>query len=177
MPDNKISGNRLYLLAGIVVVVILAVAAYLMVSGAFTPVVGVGDNVSVYYTGSLANGTVFGSNVGGRPLNFTVGKRQVISGFDNAVIGMKLNETKTVTIPANEAYGQPNPSLIIQVPLNSFVTQNVQVGMIVIQNSSSGQARGIVRTVNATSATVDFNSPLAGQALTFKITIAGIKKP
>ena len=65
-----------------------------------------GDTVDVFYTGTFTNGTVFDSNVGGQPLQFTVGSGQVIPGFDQAVLGMKLKESKTVTIPANDAYGQ-----------------------------------------------------------------------
>lgn len=179
MQYNKILGNRLYLLIAVVVVVALAVVICWVFSGmsASASVVSAGDTVEVYYTGTLTNGTEFGSNVGGQPLNFTVGANQVISGFDQAIIGMKLNQTKTVTIPASEAYGEINPNLILQVPLNGFATQNVQVGMIVLQNTSTGQARGIIKSVNATTAVVDFNSPLAGQTLIFKITVVEIRKP
>ncbi|MCW6160251.1 MAG: peptidylprolyl isomerase [Candidatus Micrarchaeales archaeon] len=137
------------------------------------PVVAVGDNISVYYTGTYTNGTVFDSNAGKTPLNFTVGSGQLIKGFDDAVIGMKLNETKTVTIPANEAYGEVNQSLIVTVPKRDFGNQTVTVGMMI---STSRGAQGRVTAVNATNVTVDFNSPLAGQTLVFKITVVSIKK-
>ncbi len=137
------------------------------------PVVTIGDNISVYYTGTYTNGTVFDSNAGKAPLNFTVGSGQLIKGFDDAVVGMKLNETKTVTIPANEAYGEANQSLIVAVPRSDFNNQTVTIGMIV---STSRGAQGRVTAVNATNVTVDFNSPLAGQTLVFKITVVSIKK-
>ena len=63
-----------------------------------------GDIVQVHYTGKLADGTVFDSSIGGDPLEFTMGKEQMIPGFEKAVLGMKVGEKKTVTIPASEAY-------------------------------------------------------------------------
>lgn len=164
-----------YALAIIVVIAIIVAVAYMATRGNAAPsVVAVGDNVSVYYTGTLTNGTVFDSNVGKQPLQFTVGSGQLIKGFDQGVIGMKLNETKTITIPANEAYGEVNASQIVTVPRSQLGNGTVTVGMGV---STSGGQQGIVKAVNATSVTVDFNSPLAGQTLIFQIKVVSIKKP
>ena len=79
-----------------------------------------GDTVSVHYTGKLTNGAVFDTsrkkvakelgifepNHNYQPLTFTIGKGQVIKGFEEAVIGMRVGETKTVTIPPSKAYGR-----------------------------------------------------------------------
>ncbi|MDE1768579.1 MAG: FKBP-type peptidyl-prolyl cis-trans isomerase, partial [Candidatus Micrarchaeota archaeon] len=107
MLHQKILSNPLYIV--IIVVIILAIAGSALVLSQSSPSVAAGDNISVYYTGQFTNGSTFGSNVGGQPLTFKVGAGQVIPGFDNGVIGMKLNETKTLTIPANQAYGDINP--------------------------------------------------------------------
>ena len=70
-----------------------------------------GDTVKVDYTLKLADGTVYQTTVGSTPFEFTLGQNQVIAGFEKAVTGMKVGETKTVTIPADEAYGAtPNPN-------------------------------------------------------------------
>lgn len=83
-----------------------------------------GDSVSVLYAGSLEDGTVFDTNIPERaqaaglerttfdPLEFTVGAGSVIEGFDEAVLGMRVGQTKTVTIPPEQGYGLPDPSLI-----------------------------------------------------------------
>ena len=68
------------------------------------------------YTGKLADGTVFDSSVGREPLEFTLGAGQLIPGFEKAVLGMKVGEKKTVTIPADEAYGPHRDDLVIEVP-------------------------------------------------------------
>lgn len=170
---RKMQKKLMYALCAAVAVVLLA-AAYAVVSGAFSPTVAQGDTVQVYYTGAFTNGTVFGSNLGGQPLNFTVGSDQVIQGFGLAVIGMRLNQAKTVEIPANEAYGEVNPQLIIKVPLSAFGNRTVQEGMMVTENSTSGEMQGTVTSVNSTTATIDFNPPLAGQTLVFTIRVVGI---
>lgn len=164
---------------GIVILLIIIGAGYVVIKSSAGPVVAVGDTVSVNYTGTFTNGTVFDSSAGRQPLQFTVGSGQVIQGFDNAVVGMKLNEQKTVTLPPNQAYGQINPALIVPVPKSSFSNQTILVGEHVSRtvNATTGQTiSGVVTAVNATTVTVDFNSPLAGQTLIFKITVVAIKK-
>ena len=68
--------------------------------------VKVGDNISVHYLGKLEDGSTFDSSVGKSPLTFDVGAGQMIKGFDSGVVGMKVGEAKTITIPATEAYGE-----------------------------------------------------------------------
>ena len=80
-------------------------------SGRGTATAKSGDTVKVDYTLKLADGTVYQTSVGSNPFEFTLGQNQVITGFEKAVTGMKVGQTKTVTIPAAEAYGTtPNPS-------------------------------------------------------------------
>src|SRR5690606_39249588 len=75
-----------------------------------------GDTVKVHYTGTLGDGTVFDSSSGRDPLDFTVGSGQVIPGFDTAVTGMSVGESKTFTIPCAEAYGEHDPRMVQDVP-------------------------------------------------------------
>ena len=74
-----------------------------------------GNTVTVHYTGTLNNGTQFDSSRSREPLVFQVGDGQVIAGFDNAVLGMEIGESKTFTVPANEAYGLKNEDAIQEV--------------------------------------------------------------
>ena len=92
MAESKNTRKPILIVAAIVIIALVAV--YLYATHTPTPVVASGDIVEVYYTGMFQNGTVFNSNVGQQPLQFTVGSGQVITGFDNAVNGMTLNETK-----------------------------------------------------------------------------------
>ena len=84
-------------------------------------VAAVGDTVNVTYTLMFDNKTVYQTNVNTSPFTFTVGSGQVLPGFDAAVRGMKVNEEKTVTIPADQAYVY-NPALVQIVPKSLFQT-------------------------------------------------------
>ena len=88
----------------IILLVILLLGA-ILISGCTAAQAKNGDIVQVYYTGTLENGTVFDTSEGREPLNFTLGEGKMIPGFEQAVLGMKVGESKTVTIPADEAYG------------------------------------------------------------------------
>ncbi len=170
METKKKAIKPMYVLIAAVLVILILGVVYSTSNN--SPVVASGDNISVYYKLTLANGTVFQSNFGGQPLNFTVGSGQMIRGFDQGVIGMRLDQNKTITIPADQAYGPINPALLVKVPRSAFGNHSVYVGMV-IQNSNGQQ--GTITALNSTNATVDFNSPLAGQNLTFTIMVIRIK--
>jgi peptidylprolyl isomerase len=135
-----------------------------------------GDNVKIHYTGTLEDGTEFDSSAGREPLAFALGTGQVITGFDNAVDGMTVGESKTVTIPAGEAYGDRHEQLVQQVPKTALPEEmKPEVGMQLQSQSPDGQVMNLVVTgVEEDSITVDANHPLAGQALTFAIELVAI---
>lgn len=165
--------NYPYIIGAIIIVAAIIGAAYLVVAQS-SPVVKAGDTIQVYYTGKLTNGTVFDSNVGGQPLEFTVGAGQMIKGFDSGVLGMKLNQTRNITVPVNEAYGPVNPALVVKVPRDEF-NNTVYVGMRVEGRTNAGQTEeGVITALNTTIATVNLNSPLAGQTLLFQIRVISI---
>ncbi len=135
-----------------------------------------GDTVKIHYTGTLDDGTEFDSSSGREPFEFTLGGGQVIAGFDSAVDGMAAGDSKTVTIPAGEAYGERHDQLVQQVPRSSLPDDmKPEVGMQLKSRSTEGQAMNLVVTeVDDESITVDSNHPLAGQALTFAIELVEI---
>lgn len=135
-----------------------------------------GDTVRIHYTGTLDNGTRFDSSEGREPLEFNLGGGQVIPGFDAAVDGMAVGESKTVTIPAAEAYGERHEQLVQQVPREMLPdTIEPAVGMQLQSQSPEGQVMNLMVTeVTDAAITVDANHPLAGQALTFSIELVEI---
>ncbi len=130
-----------------------------------------GDTVSVHYRGTLDNGEMFDTSRGSTPLSFTVGAGQMISGFDAAVRGMALGETKTVRLEPKDAYGERSDDLIIDVPRDVAPT-GVAVGDKVRLNSG---APAVVVEVTDEYVRVDANFELAGQALTFEIELVSIQ--
>ena len=136
-----------------------------------------GNNISVHYVGSLSDGTKFDSSHDrGETLTFEVGAGHTIAGFENAVVGMTAGETKTVTLTAEQAYGQVNPEATQTIPLTSFPAEvKLSEGVTVVgQNETGQQMMAKVITLTDTDATLDFNHPLAGKDLTFEIELVEI---
>jgi len=134
------------------------------------------DVISLHYTGTLSTGEQFDSSEGRAPLEFEVGSGQVIPGFDAAVMGMKVGESKKVTIAAAEAYGEVMEDMIYSVPKDAIPADlNPHVGLKLVSTLENGHQIPVTITeVTNESITIDANHELAGQDLTFDITIVSI---
>jgi peptidylprolyl isomerase len=135
-----------------------------------------GDTVRVHYTGTLDDGTVFDSSTGREPLEFTLGEGQVIAGFEEAVKGMEVGETKASRIDADEAYGPRRDDLLLDVPREQIPSEiDLQVGQQLTLQQPNGQAVPVVvAELSDETVTLDANHPLAGEALTFELTLVEI---
>ena len=137
------------------------------------------DIVRVHYTGRLSDGVVFDSSEGNEPLEFVIGSGMLIPGFEDSVIGMALNESKTINIPADEAYGPVMDEMIQKVP-REHLPEDMQpeVGMELVSETPDGhQLIVVVREVGLEHITIDANHPLAGKDLSFDIPLVEILEP
>ncbi|HLP79833.1 MAG TPA: peptidylprolyl isomerase [Acidobacteriota bacterium] len=133
-----------------------------------------GSKVSVHYTGKLSDGSTFDSSLTrGEPLQFTIGEKQVIKGFEDALVGMDKGDKKTVNIPAAEAYGMPDDRLMQDVPRDHLPKdQEPQVGMLLGIRAPDGmEFPARIAKVTETTVTLDLNHPLAGKDLTFELEV------
>jgi FKBP-type peptidyl-prolyl cis-trans isomerase 2 len=135
------------------------------------------NTVKVNYTGKLSDGQIFDSSEGKKPLEFTLGQGQLIPGFEKGLIDMKLNEKKTITISKEEAYGEVNDDLKLEVKRTELPQDMTpEVGMGLVSKSPDGQERNLlVVEVNKESIVVDGNHPLAGKDLIFDLEVVAIK--
>jgi peptidylprolyl isomerase len=135
-----------------------------------------GDTVQVNYTLSLADGTVYETSVGNQPIDLVLGDGKVLPDFEKAIVGMKIGESKTITILAADAYGVRNDNLIFSVNRTQLAPDvDPKVGDQLQSMDTSGQTIVVLVTaVSDTAITLDANSPLAGQDLTFKIDLLKI---
>ena len=138
-----------------------------------------GDNVKVHYTGKLEDGTVFDSSKGGEPLAFAIGSGQVIQGFEEGILGMKVGESKTIHVPVEKAYGERKDELIIQAPIEQVPPDlNPELGMRLEMGGVNGEIlRVVVAEITETHITLDANPPLAGKDLTFEIELVECAGP
>jgi peptidylprolyl isomerase len=135
-----------------------------------------GDTVRVHYTGKLEDGTVFDTSRERHPLQFTLGNGQVITGFENAVAGMNVGESKTALIPVEQAYGPRRDDMIVTMKRDQLPPDlDVKVGQRLEMTQMDDQVILVTVTgVTESSITLDANHPLAGKALTFDLELIGI---
>lgn len=135
-----------------------------------------GDTVQVHYEGKLKSGELFDSSEGREPLEFTVGSGQVINGFDKAVMDMEPGQKKTVHIPVEDAYGERTNEALVSVPRSEFPADlNPEVGQELQMSDDQGHVFPVVvAEVAEDHIVLDANHPLAGEDLTFDITLVKI---
>ncbi len=149
-----------------------------------------GDLVRVDYIGTLEDGSIFDTSIEEvakenvdiynpqrtyQPLEFTVGTGQMISGFDNGVLGMAEGETKNIELEPSDAYGQRSDELIRSIAIEEMEAANITP--VVGQTLYTGMGQQITITeVNETNVTLDYNHPLAGENLNFEITLISINE-
>jgi peptidylprolyl isomerase len=136
-----------------------------------------GDTVRVIYTGKLDDGTVFDSNVGNEPLEFTLGEGQLIAGFEQAVLGMNTGDSTVVRIASADAYGEYMADRLVVLPRGELPAGlDPKVGQQLRFGSPDGAVVVVVTAATEESITVDGNHPLAGKDLTFEIQLSEISQ-
>ncbi len=135
-----------------------------------------GDQVKVHYTGKFEDsGEVFDSSEGGAPLEFQVGGGQLIEGFDEAIVGMGVGQSKTVTLPPEKAYGARSEDRIVRAPRNNLPEDaEIEVGDVLEVTIEDQSFPAPVTAIDDESVTLDLNPPLAGHTLVFDLTLVAI---
>lgn len=136
------------------------------------------DAVTIIYDGLLSTGEKFDSSHDTGPLQFQIGAGSVLPAFEQAVLGMAAKESKSITVAAKDAYGLKNEDLIMTLSRHGFAGQPIAPGIILgMDMEHDGQQHKVPATVLAVSeetVTIDFNHPLAGQDITYQITLLSI---
>ena len=133
------------------------------------------DTVLVHYTGRLDDGEEFDSSRGSDPLEFTLGQNQVISGFENAVLGLDKGKSITVRLEPADAYGERSEEMFITVPKDELPEDiEPEVGIGLLLYTDKGPVEVTVSEVTDAEVVLDANHPLAGEALTFELELVDI---
>jgi len=135
-----------------------------------------GDKVKVHFEGYLEDGQVFGSTMDDEPFEFIIGEKNMLPGFENAVIGMQKGDTKTITLPPEEAYGTHKKELVSVMEKSGFPKEiNLEIGKRLRVRTQDGKYTVVtIKDVTEDSIVLDENDPLAGKTLTFKIELVDI---
>ena len=135
-----------------------------------------GDKVTIDYTGTLDDGSVFDSSKNKQPIEFEVGSGRVIKGFEDSVIGMKKGEEKKISLKPAEAYGDHNPAMVIKIPRDKLPPgPEPKSGMMLAIGTPDGN-KFPAKIIEVTDAevTLDVNHPLAGKNLNFAIKLVDV---
>jgi len=135
-----------------------------------------GDTVKIHYTGKLKNNSVFDSSRSRDPFEFILGSGQVIAGFEEGTLGMKIGQTKTITIPCDKAYGPRNEDLIAVVARGHLPKDlEPKIGQrLGIHNENNQKIPVVITALTEKDVTVDGNHPLAGEDLIFELELVEI---
>lgn len=135
-----------------------------------------GDKVKIHFIGKMQDETVVETTKNRDPLEFTIGKGDVISGLEQGVIGMQVGDKKSLTITPEDAFGKPREDLIVDVDKNEIPEGiKLSVGIHLNIQSSDGQVFKVkVVDVQEDKVTLDANHPLAGVPLIFDVELIEI---
>lgn len=140
-----------------------------------------GDIVTIDYKGVLENGDVFESTSESGPLNFTIGTGSVMPAFEMAVVGMSVGESNDITLQPTEGYGERQKELLQTIDKSVFGDQaDLMIGQILnLKMEKDGTPHKVPATIvelGESTVTIDYNHPLAGHILTYKVTLRSIEK-
>lgn len=138
--------------------------------------VEIGNVVKVHYTGTLQNGEIFDSSRDRAPLEVTIGRGQLIEGFERALIGMSVNEKKDITLSPEEAYGTRDEGAMRTFDRDDMPPDmDIEVGqMVSLRTPQDKRVPAKVVRLDNQSVTLDLNHPLAGKSLTFALEVVAI---
>lgn len=140
-----------------------------------------GDRVTIEYEGTLRGGQIFETTSDVGPLEFEVGDNEVLPAFEETIVGMAVGETRTLELSPEQAYGPRQEELVQSFAPTSFgegidPKLGMVLGMNVEREGKSERLPGLITEVGNDKVTIDFNHPLAGQTLIFKITLQEINE-
>lgn len=133
--------------------------------------------VKLHYKGTLSDGTVFDSSEGRDALEFISGIGLIIPGLDEGIQGLKVGDKKTISVPADKAYGPRHDEAMQEVPKDQFPPEiNLEVGMQLAAQGPQGAIPVVVTEILDEVVKVDFNHPLAGKDLTFDVEVVDVRE-
>lgn len=141
----------------------------------------IADNMVVslsYELRDVASNDVLDSNIGGQPLEFMMGRGNIIPGLEKEIALLNVGDNARIVVKAAEAYGEYDNSAVESYPKEQFAGLELFVGQTLYGQDEMGRTvEVVVKSFNDEEVTVDYNHPLAGKDLMFDVTIADVRMP
>lgn len=139
--------------------------------------VGPGTRVTLHFSLELEDGQVVDSTFDGKPAAFVFGDGNLPSGFESLLVGLVAGDERTWAVPPENAFGQPNPNNVQRFRRHQFgVDMVLEVGLMVsFADAQNTELAGVVSSIEGDEVEVDFNHPLAGRTLDFRVQILAVE--
>jgi len=134
------------------------------------------STILVHITMKLSDGSAADSTkVNNKPAKIIMGDQSISAAFEAQLLGMATGESKEFLLEAIDAFGESNPDNIHYMDIDKFSDEvPAKIGNIITFSQPGGELPGMIKEVNGTSVTIDFNHPLAGQPVIFVIDLIEI---
>lgn len=158
------------------VVLLASATVYAQTTAIKSAMIAEGKTVAIEFTIYLEDGSVFGGNEGGEPLVYEQGQGNIPAGLETALIGLKADERKKVTLAPEQAYGPVNPEAFVDVETDRIPEDARTIGSVLMVNDPNGNRRYVrVHEVKAETIVIDLNHPLAGKEVTFDVHVLTVE--
>ncbi|MBT5388967.1 MAG: FKBP-type peptidyl-prolyl cis-trans isomerase [Porticoccaceae bacterium] len=139
-----------------------------------TIAIDTGTSVKLHFALALEDGHVVDSNFESQPATFKVGDGNLLLGFEAVLMGLVDGDEREFTIPPENAFGQHNPQNIQSVERGNFAEEDLEIGAIYSFQNGDGELPGVIIEVGDKEVMIDFNHPLAGKNIIFRIKIISV---
>ncbi|RDL42879.1 peptidylprolyl isomerase [Marinomonas piezotolerans] len=134
------------------------------------------SRITLHFELALEDGQLVDSNFNGQPAQFVYGDGSLLPDFEAALLGMNAGEEASYQMPPEKAFGAHNPSNVQTLPRNSFA-MDLEEGMVVsFADSAKNELPGVIKHIGESKVEVDFNHPLAGHTLTYRVKIVAVEE-
>lgn len=135
-----------------------------------------GDTVKINFTGRLEDGTVIETSKDRDPLEFKIGEGNVIAGLEQGVIGMAAGDQKTILVPPEDGFGQPQEDLVVEIKKSEF-PEDVEFAVdayLNIESADGMEFQARVVEIKEDTVILDANHPLSGVAISYDVELLEI---
>ena len=136
--------------------------------------VDTGVKVTLHFSLGLEGGEIIDSNFEAQPATFTLGDGNLLPGFEASLKGLKVGDKREFVLAPADAFGQRNPENIQQIERSHFDGEELEPGAVFSFQNGDGELPGVVTSVESDLVTVDFNHPLSGHNIVFRVAIVDL---
>ena len=133
-----------------------------------------GMSVTLHFSLVLEDGHIIDSNFESEPATFSVGDGNLLPGFESILMGLVNGDEREFTIPPEQAFGQHNPQNVQAVERGNFDQEELELGAMFSFQNGDGELPGVIVVVDDNEVMIDFNHPLAGKNIIFRVKIIDI---